>query len=128
MMGMNMRHLAGNATIARLCDLLSNLTDRPVIDLTDLKGTYTFDLSWTPDETEKMAGGFGRAMAMSGVPAGAAAASGPAAPPPPTESSTDPGQTLVQALQTNYGLKLEAKRNPADILVIDHAEKVPTEN
>jgi uncharacterized protein (TIGR03435 family) len=28
----------------------------------------------------------------------------------------------------NYGLKLEPKKNPADILVIDHAEKVPTEN
>jgi len=25
-------------------------------------------------------------------------------------------------------LKLEAKKNPADILVIDRAEKVPTEN
>jgi uncharacterized protein (TIGR03435 family) len=35
---------------------------------------------------------------------------------------------LAQALQVNYGLKLEPKKNPADILVIDHAEKVPTEN
>ena len=45
-----------------------------------------------------------------------------------SDSANDPGQTLAQALQTNYGLKLEAKKNPADIVVIDHAEKVPTEN
>jgi len=118
------RHLTGNATISRLCDLLSNLTDRPVTDLTGLKGTYAFDLSWTPDDTERMGGKFGLAMAM-GPPPGGAASSGPQ---PSADTNNDPGQTLAQALQTNSGLKLEAKRNPAHILVIDHAEKVPTEN
>jgi uncharacterized protein (TIGR03435 family) len=121
------RRLSGNITIERLCNMLSNLTDRPVIDLTELKATYSFDLSWTPDDNEKMGGKLAPAMAMAGARAGAD-------PPPNTpgqpgpDSANDPGQTLVQALQTNYGLKLEAKKNPADILVIDRAEKVPTEN
>jgi uncharacterized protein (TIGR03435 family) len=124
-MGMNRRQLMGNGTITRLCNMISNLTDRPVIDLTDLKGTYEFDLSWAPDDSETM-GKVGAGMAM------AQAASG--APPPPgggqpaADSAAEPLPTLVQALQNSFGLKLEAKKNPADILVIDHAEKVPTEN
>jgi len=119
------RRFTGNTTVARLCDMLSNLTDRPVIDLTELKGTYAIDLSWTPDENEKMGGKFGPAMAMATVQGGAPA---PGAGQSGSEGPNDPGQNLVQALQSNYGLKLEAKKNPADILVIDRAEKVPTEN
>jgi uncharacterized protein (TIGR03435 family) len=119
------RRLTGNTTIARLCEMLSNLTDRPVIDLTELKGTYAFDLSWTPDENEKAGGKFAPAMAMANTLGGGPA---PGAGQPGPEGANDPGQTLVQALQSDYGLKLEAKKNPADILVIDHAEKVPTEN
>jgi uncharacterized protein (TIGR03435 family) len=127
MMGSSNRRISGSTTIARLCDMLSNLTDRPVLDLTELKGTYAFDLSWTPDETERMGGPIGMAMARAagGAPPGGGAASSDGKAP---EGSSDPGQTLVQALQTNYGLKLEARKNPADIVVVDHAEKVPTEN
>ena len=125
MVGPNNRRLTANTTIARLCDALSNLTDRPVTDLTGLKGTYAFDLSWTPDENERMGGKFGPALAMATNLGGGPA---PGAGQPGPEGSSDPGQSLAQALQTNYGLKLEAKKNPADILVIDHAEKVPTEN
>lgn len=123
MMGANNRHITGNTTVARLCEMLSSLTDRPVIDLTELTGTYAFDLSWTPDETERMGGKFGSAMAM----ARATSDSPPAGGQPGSDSSNDPGPTLAQAF-LNYGLKLEAKRNPADIIVVDHAEKVPTEN
>jgi uncharacterized protein (TIGR03435 family) len=90
MVGPSNRTLAGNITIDRLCTMLGNLSDRPVIDLTGLKGTYELNLSWTPDD--------------------------------------NPGPTLAQALENNYGLKLEPKKNPADILVIEHADKVPTEN
>jgi len=125
MVGPNNRRLTANTTISHLCDMLANLTDRPVVDLTELTGTYAFDLSWTPDENERMGGKFAPAMAMAntlgGGPAPGAGQSGP-------EGPSDPGQTLVQALQSNYGLKLEARKNPADILVIDRAEKVPTEN
>ena len=125
MMSPTGRRLTANTTIARLCDALSNLTDRPVTDLTELKGTYSFDLSWTPDENERMGGKFAPAMAMSNTLGGGPA---PGAGQPGPEGAADPGQTLAQALQSNYGLKLEARKNSADILVIDHAEKVPTEN
>jgi uncharacterized protein (TIGR03435 family) len=36
--------------------------------------------------------------------------------------------TLPEALQLQLGLRLESKKGPADILVIDHIERSPTEN
>lgn len=117
------RHLVGNGTIGRLCTMISNLTDRPVTDLTELKGTYSFDLEWAPDGNERMGKvGAGMAMAQASMPPPAAGGQ------PGPESAADPLPTLAQALQANYGLKLEAKKAPADFIIIDHAEKVPTEN
>jgi len=120
MIGMNNRRLEGSMTVPKLCDSLSNWVDRPVLDQTELKGTYEFDLSWTPDENDRVAGKLSMAMAAAGH-----------APPPPgaaPDNASDPGLSLAQALQTSYGLKLEPKKNPADVIVIDHADKVPTEN
>jgi uncharacterized protein (TIGR03435 family) len=125
MMGPNNRRLSANTTLAQLCDMLSNFLDRPVIDLTELKATYEIDLAWTPDENEKLGGKLAMGMAQ---------ARGAAGPPPDGRgggdgnAAVDPGLSLAQALQVNYGLKLEARKNPADFVVIDHAEKVPTEN
>jgi len=43
-------------------------------------------------------------------------------------SNPDAGPTLEAAVQSQLGLKLEQKKGPVDIVVVDHAEKVPTEN
>jgi uncharacterized protein (TIGR03435 family) len=40
----------------------------------------------------------------------------------------DTGPNLFRALQEQLGLKLEAKKGMADILIVDHLEKTPTEN
>ena len=125
MMGSNSRRINGSLTLARLCDTLSNFLDRPVIDLTELTGMYQIDLSWTPEENERI----GTKLPMplgTAPPVGGAATSDGKTPAP--EGANDPGLTLAQALQVNYGLKLEPKKNPADIVVVDRAEKVPTEN
>ncbi len=40
----------------------------------------------------------------------------------------DPGPTIFGAVQEQLGLKLEQKKGQIDMIVIDHMDKVPTEN
>jgi uncharacterized protein (TIGR03435 family) len=44
------------------------------------------------------------------------------------EGSFDPISTILLGLQEELGLKLESKKMPLDLLIVDHAEKVPVEN
>ena len=66
---------------------------------------------------------------------------GPMPPPPPGPGSAAGGGTeavfrpdgeappdLFTAVQAQLGLKLEAKKGPVEMIVIDHIEKTPTEN
>jgi uncharacterized protein (TIGR03435 family) len=48
----------------------------------------------------------------------------------PALSATEPdeGATLGTALQEQLGLRLEKRDMPMEILVIDHADRVPTQN
>jgi uncharacterized protein (TIGR03435 family) len=48
--------------------------------------------------------------------------------PDGVEPQGDPPADLFTAIQSQLGLRLDAKKGPVDLLVIDHAEKVPTEN
>jgi uncharacterized protein (TIGR03435 family) len=44
------------------------------------------------------------------------------------EGAFDPISTILLGLQEELGLKLESKKMPLDLLIVDHAEKVPVEN
>ncbi len=95
-------------------DVLSTLVGRPVLDMTELKDAYDCTLEFAPDATLSMP-----MMKMSmarpeGAPEGAA-----------QESS---GPSIFTAVQEQLGLKLESRKAPLDLLVVDSAEKVPTEN
>jgi uncharacterized protein (TIGR03435 family) len=47
---------------------------------------------------------------------------------PGEPAADDPGPSIFQALQEQLGLKLESKKGMIDIMVVDHIEKMPTEN
>ena len=95
---------ATRIAIRNLTEFLSRQTGRPVLDMTGLKGFYNFTLNYTPD----------------------AAPSAPSPETPIPESAVGP--SLFTAVQEQLGLRLEARKAPVEILVVDHAEKVPTEN
>jgi uncharacterized protein (TIGR03435 family) len=74
---------------------------RPVIDQTELKGSYYIKLQWAPEELQ----------ADVGISPG-------------LESS---GPSIFGALQQQLGLKLEPTRGPVEVFIVDHVEK-PSEN
>jgi uncharacterized protein (TIGR03435 family) len=104
---------AGNTTLAVLAESLSHQLDRVVIDETGVVGKYDITLNWTPEATEPG----GRARPAASVrPEGIA----------PQESTLEPD--LFAAVEQQLGLKLVSKKIPRDTLMIDRAEKMPTEN
>jgi uncharacterized protein (TIGR03435 family) len=98
-----------NVSIARfaekLRDLATDWVDRPVVDATGLEGGWDFTLSFSPRA----------AMAIDGK-AGADAA------------DPDGRLSLFDALSKELGLKVETKKAPMQVLVIDRMEQQPTEN
>jgi len=96
-----------NANMADFSGLMqSAVLDRPVLDQTGIAGRWDFTLKWTPDDSQ-----------FSGMGARI---------PPPTDSANAP-PNLYTAIQEQIGLKLEATKAPADVMVIDHVEK-PSDN
>lgn len=109
-------HLVGKAqTMAQLAPMLSSGT-RPVVDKTGLTAKYDFAIEYTPD----LGGGRGviRPDGLAG-PAGAGA---------PADSASEPGSNLAASMEKQLGLKLVGAKDKIDVIVIDHAEKTPTEN
>jgi uncharacterized protein (TIGR03435 family) len=85
-------------SMAQFADMLSSRLDRPVQDLTALAGVFNIQLEWTPDEVAAV------------------------------DSDEAAGPSIFSAIQAQLGLKLETRKLPVDVLVVDHVEKVPVEN
>jgi uncharacterized protein (TIGR03435 family) len=100
---------------SRLAGALSPFMDRPVIDMTNVKGNYDFALELSAEDF--------RAMGIR-----SALAAGVAIPPQAIQmAEAASGDSLFNALE-KLGLKLESRKAPVEVLVIDHAEKTPSEN
>jgi uncharacterized protein (TIGR03435 family) len=88
---------------------LSRAIARPVSDATGLVGEYDIKLLWSPD-----------------LPGTAHRTEDGSILPPDPDIDSPP--TLQQALKTRLGLRLASSAGQVDVLVIDHADKVPTAN
>jgi uncharacterized protein (TIGR03435 family) len=97
--------------LSGLVTLLSNQLGHPVVDKTGLTGQYDFTLEFAVSLP---------GMQLPGAPPAAAAAQGLTPP--------DPALDLGSAVQQKLGLRLEKGKAPLDVIVVDKAEKVPTEN
>jgi len=117
------RLTANRSTVSGFAETLSRQMDRPVVDETGISGLYDITLEWTPDERQRM-------QFMPGMPAPPPGGGGdaPAARAGGSEATPSSGATIFAALQEQLGLKMESKKSQVEILVVDHAEKVPTEN
>lgn len=92
-------------TMATFAEFLARRMDLPVLDMTGLKGFYNLTLDWVPEPRQ------------SGDNKGDA----------PVIADGPSGPTLPDAIQ-RLGLKLESRKAPIEILVVEHAERMPTEN
>jgi uncharacterized protein (TIGR03435 family) len=103
--------------ITRLAEMLSRFVDRPIVDKTGLTGNYDVALDLSMEDLMKVARSAGMAVPMGGA----------ADPARPADSASDPQGSIFASIQ-QLGLKLEGKKTSLDMLVIDHIEKMPTEN
>jgi uncharacterized protein (TIGR03435 family) len=92
-------------TMQTLVDTLQNQLKRPVNDATGLTAKYDFVLDYS---IEGLNLGSGRMLVGPG--------------------DSEPQPDLAGALQSQLGLRLEAKKVSVSMVVIDHIEKSPTEN
>jgi uncharacterized protein (TIGR03435 family) len=112
-------HLVGSAeTVSVLARILENQLGSPVVDKTGLTGTFDYTLDFSRESVQN--------SALLGL-APPANAAGPVAGTP---LSGDPREapSLFTAVEEQLGLKLDRKRGPLDVIVVDQAEKAPVEN
>ena len=102
-------------TMTQMADLLARFTDRPLVDMTGLKDGYTFTLSFTPEEFRAM-------MIRAAIAAGMSL---PAEALRLLDGASD--DSLASGLE-RLGLKLENRKAPLEVLVVDHILKSPIEN
>lgn len=113
---------ADKLSMVQLSEALTRMLDRPVVDQTELKGNYkvAFDLGLEALMSAARAAGVN-------VPPGAFGA-GPGAPGG-TPSAPDPtgGSSIFRSVE-QLGLKLDSRKTTVEQIVIDHLERVPTED
>ena len=91
-------------SIAQVATVLARLLGSPVVDETGLTAMYEVKLEWTPDQTS------------------------PATSADEQKEAPEPGPSLFAALNDQLGLRLQTRKVPVDVVIVDHMERAPTEN
>ena len=116
--GGNARMRANGITMPRFCDMLSGMLDRPVVDMTEVEGNYDISLDVSMEELAGL-----KRMVVAG-PGGPGGPGGGDHGPAPDAA---PSASIFSAVQT-LGLKLDPRKAPIGYVMVDRADKVPTEN
>ncbi len=111
----NNRFEATKLSMADLAGNLERFLDRPIVDMTDLKGKYSFVLDLTEEDYRMM-------LIRIAIGAGVVV-------PPEALRLLEAGApvSLFDSFQ-KLGLKLDPRKAPLDVLIIDEARKTPTDN
>lgn len=111
----NNRFEATRLTMQTLAGNLERFVDRPIVDSTNVSGAYNFTLEVTQEDYRNM-------LVHAAVAAGVVL-------PPQALSVLDSGApvSLFDALQ-KVGLRLNPRKAPLDVIVVDQIRKTPTEN
>jgi uncharacterized protein (TIGR03435 family) len=109
--GKSLRFEITKASMPLLSEGLTPLVDRPIVDMTELKGNY--DMSFEIPMADVLAA---QRTAGANVP-----------PPAAGAEAADPVGSIYTVIQS-LGLKLEPRKLPLVMIVVDKAEKMPTEN
>jgi uncharacterized protein (TIGR03435 family) len=118
MMNGRARMTSPKQTMAQFAEWLVRQLDRPVVDQTGLTKKYDLALDYAPESV----GGRGPMGGMLPPPPPGGEGGAPAEP------DAQAAPSLFSALQEQLGLRLEQKKGPVDMLVVDRLEKTPTEN
>jgi uncharacterized protein (TIGR03435 family) len=97
---------APGASMLTFVGVTSRFTARPLVDMTGIEGLYDFSMTFAPEVAEGL---------------------GIAPVPNNTGVAPEPAPTLVDAVK-KYGLRIETRKMPVEMLVVTHMERTPTEN
>jgi uncharacterized protein (TIGR03435 family) len=95
-------------TLSALADLLANFLGCPVRDLTATPGTYDMPMDFSAEDLRAYS-----QLSGTGAPADSPAAS--------------VGSAIFDSVQ-RLGLRLEKRKFPVELIVVDHLDKAPAEN
>jgi len=95
-------------------ETLARFVDRPVLDMTNLPGRYDLSLNLSPEDYRAM-------LIRSAINAGVSL-------PPEALRLLDSSDGSLGAALKPLGLKLDARKAPLEVLVIDKIERTPSAN
>jgi uncharacterized protein (TIGR03435 family) len=103
-------------TMVAFADTLARFVDRPVVDQTGLGSESAYDLSMELTQEDFMA-----------IMVRGAIAAGVTLPPQALKAMEASGDSLHTAL-AKLGLKLEPKKAPLNVVIVEASDKAPSEN
>ena len=110
----------GKVDMGTLADGFSQFVGTPVLDLTELKGKYQVAIEFSVKDAMEVArrNGVQIPQGAGGPPGGVAAEA----------EASDPGSSSMLSAIAKLGLKLDSRKAPIEMIVVDSALKMPTEN